>query len=153
MGEEPRYKNDSVAESSASLYTGAKWNLRDRVLGEVEKNSFIALPDRHSGPSALKNYGSQPGSIWWRFYNSGLNRHVQSMGSQSHDWATELTRSVCDQGLHSLTLISGSWAPILMSFSGEWLLELVVERLGSQTFPCMGKTHSRQSYQDLKVGT
>ena len=55
--EEPRYKNDSVAESSASLYTGAKWNLRDRVLGEVEKNSFIALPDKggHSGlvPSKL----------------------------------------------------------------------------------------------------
>ena len=51
MGEEPRYKNDSVAASSASLYSGAKWNLRDRVLGEVEKDSFIALPDkeRHSG--------------------------------------------------------------------------------------------------------
>ena len=40
------------AESSAtSLYTGAKSNLRDRVLGEVEKNSFTALPGKggHSG--------------------------------------------------------------------------------------------------------
>ena len=32
------------AESSASLCTSAKSNLRDRVLGEVEKNRFIALP-------------------------------------------------------------------------------------------------------------
>ena len=29
-----------------SLYSGAKSNLRDRVLGEVEKNSFIALPGK-----------------------------------------------------------------------------------------------------------
>ena len=28
------------------LYTGAKLNLGDRVLGEVEKNSFIALPGK-----------------------------------------------------------------------------------------------------------
>ena len=28
------------------LYTGAKLNLGDRVLGEVEKNSFIALPSK-----------------------------------------------------------------------------------------------------------
>ena len=34
-----------------SLYAGAKLNLGDRVLGEVEKNSFIALPSQggHSG--------------------------------------------------------------------------------------------------------
>ena len=33
------------------LCTGAESNLRDRVLGEVEKNSFIALPGKggHSG--------------------------------------------------------------------------------------------------------
>ena len=51
MGEEPRYKNDSVAESSASLYTGAKSGLGGRVLDAVEKDSFIALPDKggHSG--------------------------------------------------------------------------------------------------------
>ena len=40
-----------------SLCAGAKSNLKDRVLGEVEKNSFIALPDKggHSGlvPSKL----------------------------------------------------------------------------------------------------
>ena len=34
------------------LCTGAESNLRDRVLGEVEKNSFIALPGR-GGQSRL----------------------------------------------------------------------------------------------------
>ena len=31
------------AESLVSLYTSTKSDLRDRVLGEVEKDSFIAL--------------------------------------------------------------------------------------------------------------
>ena len=36
--------NDEIdAESSASLRTSAEPNLRDRVLGEVEKESFITL--------------------------------------------------------------------------------------------------------------
>ena len=34
------------AKSSASLYTGAVSNLGDRVLGEVEKGSFITLPGK-----------------------------------------------------------------------------------------------------------
>ena len=44
------------AQSSASLYTGVKLNLRDKVLGEVEKNSFSALPvkEGHSGLMAAK---------------------------------------------------------------------------------------------------
>ena len=33
-------------ESSASLYTGVESNLRDRVLGEAGKDSFIALPGK-----------------------------------------------------------------------------------------------------------
>ena len=33
-------------KSSASLYTGAELNLRDRVVGEVEKNSFIIVPGK-----------------------------------------------------------------------------------------------------------
>ena len=43
------YKND--AKCSASLYTGAESNHGDRVLGEVEKNIFIAFPGKggHSG--------------------------------------------------------------------------------------------------------
>ena len=35
-----------LAKSPASLYTSAELNLRDRLLGEVEKNSFIALPGK-----------------------------------------------------------------------------------------------------------
>ena len=38
----------SDAKSSASLYTGARLNLGDRVLGEVEKSSFIALPGKRA---------------------------------------------------------------------------------------------------------
>ena len=39
------------AENSASLYAGGEANLGDRVLGEVEKDSFITLPGKggHSG--------------------------------------------------------------------------------------------------------
>ena len=91
MGEEPRYENDSVAESSASLYTGAKWNLRDRVLGEVEKNSFIALPDRHSGLLPSKTMCPNLGVSDEGFITLVSTGMLQSMGSQSHDWATELT--------------------------------------------------------------
>ena len=41
----------SNTESLVSLYTGAESNLSDRVLVEVEKDSFIALPSkgRHNG--------------------------------------------------------------------------------------------------------
>ena len=49
------------AKSSASLFTGAKTNFRDRVLGEVEKESFTALLGKGgqsglmpSKPSVLK---------------------------------------------------------------------------------------------------
>ena len=44
-----------------SLCTGAKPNLRDIVLGEVEKNSFIALPGKGDTMGAcLRNCVSQP---------------------------------------------------------------------------------------------
>ena len=35
-----------VTHAESSLYTGVELNLRDRVLGEVEKDSFIALPGK-----------------------------------------------------------------------------------------------------------
>ena len=34
------------AKSSASVYTTGKSNLRDRVLGKEEKDSFIAFPGK-----------------------------------------------------------------------------------------------------------
>ena len=47
--------------------------LRDRVLGEVEKNSFIALPGK-GGDSRLlpsKTVGPNPGGFSEEFYNNG----------------------------------------------------------------------------------
>ena len=46
------------AESSASLYTCPELNLRDRVWGEVEKESIIALPGKggHSRLTSSKPY-------------------------------------------------------------------------------------------------
>ena len=45
------------AESSASQYTDGESNHGDRVLGEVEKDSFIALPGKggHSGLMPLNH--------------------------------------------------------------------------------------------------
>jgi len=47
------------------LCSGAELNLRDRTLGEVEKDSFIALLPGEGGKQvlALIIYVSQPGSI------------------------------------------------------------------------------------------
>ena len=47
---------EADAENSASLDTGAYSNLRDRISGEAEKESFIALPGKgsHSGLIAFK---------------------------------------------------------------------------------------------------
>ena len=52
-------------ESSASLHNGAKSNLGDRVLREVEKSSFITLPGK-GGHSRLMP--SKPCvSTWGRY--------------------------------------------------------------------------------------
>ena len=48
------------AESSASLYSGAKPNLRDRVLGEVDKDSFIALPRKGGDSGIMPSTASVP---------------------------------------------------------------------------------------------
>ena len=54
-----------VMLKSQPLCTRARSNLRDRVLGEVEKNSFIALPGKggHNGLRPLKNHVLQSGRI------------------------------------------------------------------------------------------
>ena len=49
------------AESSASQYTDGESNHGDRVLGEVEKDSFIALPGKGGhNRLLLKNTLSPP---------------------------------------------------------------------------------------------
>ena len=60
------------AESSASLYTGVKSNLGDRVLGEVEKDSFITLPGKggHSGLLPRKVMCPNPGGFYEEIYDN-----------------------------------------------------------------------------------
>ena len=55
------------------LCTGAKSNLGDRVLGEVEKNSFIALPGKggNSRLMPLKIACPNPGGFGENFYSNG----------------------------------------------------------------------------------
>ena len=62
-----------VTESLAFLYTGAKSNPRDRVLGEVEKDSFIALPGKggHNGLLFSKTMCPNPGGFEEGFYKNG----------------------------------------------------------------------------------
>ena len=64
----------TVMLKTQPLCTSAKSNLRDRVLGEVEKNSFIALPGKggHSKLLPLNTVCPNPeefGKIWgiWSF--------------------------------------------------------------------------------------
>ena len=60
------------AKSSASLYTGATLNLGDGVLGEVEKDSFIALPGKaeHSKLLPRETMCPNPGGFDEEFYSN-----------------------------------------------------------------------------------
>ena len=55
-----------------ALFTSAESNLRDRVLGKVEKNSFIALPGKagHSGLTSSKTVCPHLGGFGEEFYSS-----------------------------------------------------------------------------------
>ena len=57
---------------SQPLYTTAELNLGDRVLGEVEKNSSIALPSKgeHSGLLPSKIVCPNPGGSYEGFYSN-----------------------------------------------------------------------------------
>ena len=79
--------------------TSAESNLRDRVLGEVEKNSFFALPGKggHSGLLPLKTMCPNPGGFNEECYSNSTRMEL-------------LIRFRCVQGLHSLDLVSGGWS-------------------------------------------
>ena len=85
------------------LCTGAESNRGHRVLGEVEKNNFIALPGKggHSGLVTLKTVCPNLGGFGEEFYSNGSRAGL-------------LIRLGCVQGLHSFNLASGH---LLMSFS------------------------------------
>ena len=55
------------------LYPGAESNLADRILGEVEKKSFIALPGKggHSRLIPLKAVCPNLGGFGVEFYSNG----------------------------------------------------------------------------------
>ena len=60
--------------------TSAKVNLRDRVLGEVEKNGFIALPDKggHSGLMALRTMCPNQEGFGEEFYGAMQKIQIQA---------------------------------------------------------------------------
>ena len=78
-----------------SLCPGTELNLGDGVLGEVEKNSFTALPDKeeHSGFLSSKTVCPNLGGFGEEFYSNGSG------------WVTNKDQGV--QGLHFLNLASG----------------------------------------------
>ena len=87
------------------LCTSAKSNLGDRVLGEVEKHSFIALPGkgRHSRLPPSKTVCPHPGGFGEEFYSNGSRVGL-------------LTRLGCVQGLHPFNFVSGNLLDELLWF-------------------------------------
>ena len=80
----------------------AKSDLRDRVLGKVEKDSFIALPGKggHNGLLPWKTMCPNLGGFDEEFYSNGLRVGL-------------LIRLGCVQGLQAFTLVSGGRSPNL----------------------------------------
>ena len=79
------------------LCTSTELNLRDGVLGEVEKNNFIALPGKvgHSRLLRLKSMCPNQGEFGEKFYGNGSRVGL-------------LIRLGCVQGLQSFNLVSGN---------------------------------------------
>ena len=107
------------------LCTGAKSNLRDRVLGEVEKNSFIALSGKggHSRLLPSKTMCSNPGEFDKEFYGNGSRVEL-------------LIRLGCVQGLHSSNLVSGNL--FFFNFFGVYLFYLFIYGCVGSSFLCEG---------------
>ena len=89
------------------LCIGAESSLRDRVLGEVEKDSFIGLPGkgRHRRLLLSKTMCSNLGGFGKEFYSN-------------HSRVELLIRLGCVQGLYYFNLVSDN----LMSFCGSFNL-------------------------------
>ena len=145
---------------------GAESNLRDRVLGEVEKDSFITLPGkgRHTQLLPWKTMCPNLGGFDERFYNSD-----SKIGS--------LTRLWCEQCLHSLNLVSGGWSPnldelllvpLILPQVVSWLLlpwlatvpisplelreghggwSLTYKKMGTERLPCQGAPQGLTRFQ------
>ena len=59
---------------SQSLFTSAKLNFRNRVLSEVEKNSFIGLPGKEGHSGLLPSQSPNPGGFGENFHDNALSR-------------------------------------------------------------------------------
>ena len=100
-----KIKHALLMRKTRPLCTSAKSNLGDRVLGEVEKNSFIALPGK-GGHSRLLPQNTVCPNL------GGLDEEFYSSGSR----VGLLIRLECVQGLHSFNPTSGG---LQISFSGS----------------------------------
>lgn len=60
---------EDVTESPTSLYASAETNPRDRVLDEVKKNSFVALPGKGKHTTLLLK---KPVCLYFRELDEGL---------------------------------------------------------------------------------
>ena len=89
----------------APLRTDAELNLRDRVVGDVEKNSFIALPGKGGQIGLLP---LKPKCLNWEDLMRNFIAKIQRWGCK---------RLGCVQGLYFFNLVSGN---LLMSFSGSF---------------------------------
>ena len=65
------WKDEMVMPKTRPLCTVAKLNLGDRVLGEVEKNSFISVSSKggHSGLVPLKTVCPNPEGFGEEFFS------------------------------------------------------------------------------------
>ena len=59
---------------SQPLCTSVELNLRDRVLGRVEKNSFIGLPGKEGHSGLLPSQSPNPGGFGENFHGNALSR-------------------------------------------------------------------------------
>ena len=99
--EKPLFDWVQLILKAQPLCTGAKSNLRDRILGEIEKNSCIALPAIAGHRELLPQLCV---STWEEFYSTVVQ-----------GWVRLLIRLGCVQGLHSSNLASSNLVDYLIT--------------------------------------
>ena len=131
----------SDAESSASLCTSAELNLGDRVLGKVEKNSFLTLPGKGGLSKPMPSKPSVPTwetivrsftvivqrgqvSLWTFFSLVGVevsgSRHHQLSGSIIHvsmPFSKKKTKKISGSNWSGIYMFVGSIPLLTVDFS------------------------------------
>ena len=103
-------EGEALMPKAQPLCTSAESDLGDRVLGEIEKNSFLALPGKggHSRLLPSKTVRPNPGGFGEECYSSSSRSRL-------------LVRIRVCAGLYAFNIISGGLLT-LMSFSGSFNL-------------------------------